>query len=242
MWAIVWFDYLELNCNEISQDMESARPRRMSEVPAVNAAKPIPKASSLFVLSHTNPFRYVLCHSSYFINQSMNEFFSEYSAIRSSIMPTSPMQFLCVFSYHPLCLQLRYCRKRGDIDCKGDRCRTHWTPNQIGTKYSITLITSSRQSSRWRYRWRWERERERGETEGGKGLMGMNRLQVVVYGLILHKGAFCRNAFNLLDILVVAVSLVSFLLKSNAISVVKILRWLKLRESVIVRKSVRINP
>lgn len=54
--------------------------------------------------------------------------------------------------------------------------------------------------------------------------MGMNRLQVVVYGLILHKGAFCRNAFNLLDILVVAVSLVSFLLKSNAISVVKILR------------------
>ncbi|GMR47449.1 hypothetical protein PMAYCL1PPCAC_17643 [Pristionchus mayeri] len=52
-------------------------------------------------------------------------------------------------------------------------------------------------------------------------------LKVVVYGLILHKGAFCRNAFNLLDILVVAVSLVSFLLKSNAISVVKILRVLR---------------
>lgn len=48
--------------------------------------------------------------------------------------------------------------------------------------------------------------------------------QVVVFGLVFHKGSFCRNAFNLLDILVVAVSLVSFVLKSDAISVVKILR------------------
>ncbi|KHJ89212.1 transporter, cation channel family protein [Oesophagostomum dentatum] len=49
-------------------------------------------------------------------------------------------------------------------------------------------------------------------------------LKVVVFGLVFHKGSFCRNAFNLLDILVVAVSLVSFVLKSDAISVVKILR------------------
>lgn len=52
-------------------------------------------------------------------------------------------------------------------------------------------------------------------------------LKVVVYGLMFHKGSFCRNAFNLLDILVVAVSLVSFVLKSDAISVVKILRVLR---------------
>lgn len=52
-------------------------------------------------------------------------------------------------------------------------------------------------------------------------------LKVVVYGLVFHKGSFCRNAFNLLDILVVAVSLVSFVLKSDAISVVKILRVLR---------------
>lgn len=49
----------------------------------------------------------------------------------------------------------------------------------------------------------------------------------MVYGLVLHKGSFCRNAFNLLDILVVAVSLISFVLKSDAISVVKILRVLR---------------
>jgi hypothetical protein len=52
-------------------------------------------------------------------------------------------------------------------------------------------------------------------------------LKVVVYGLVFHKGSFCRNAFNLLDILVVAVSLISFVLKSDAISVVKILRVLR---------------
>ncbi|KAL6738596.1 hypothetical protein Aduo_012128 [Ancylostoma duodenale] len=55
----------------------------------------------------------------------------------------------------------------------------------------------------------------------------MKSFQVVVFGLVFHKGSFCRNAFNLLDILVVAVSLVSFVLKSNAISVVKILRVLR---------------
>ncbi|KRY20598.1 Voltage-dependent calcium channel type D subunit alpha-1 [Trichinella patagoniensis] len=53
------------------------------------------------------------------------------------------------------------------------------------------------------------------------------RNEVLVYGLILHKGSFCRNAFNLLDMLVVGVSLTSFGLKSGAISVVKILRVLR---------------
>ena len=34
--------------------------------------------------------------------------------------------------------------------------------------------------------------------------------KVVAYGFILHPGSFCRSAFNLLDLLVVAVSLISF--------------------------------
>lgn len=33
---------------------------------------------------------------------------------------------------------------------------------------------------------------------------------MTTYGAFLHKGAFCRNYFNLLDLLVVGVSLVSF--------------------------------
>ncbi|XP_056660135.1 voltage-dependent L-type calcium channel subunit alpha-1D isoform X5 [Monodelphis domestica] len=50
---------------------------------------------------------------------------------------------------------------------------------------------------------------------------------MTTFGAFLHKGAFCRNYFNLLDMLVVGVSLVSFGIQSSAISVVKILRVLR---------------
>ncbi|XP_041983617.1 muscle calcium channel subunit alpha-1-like isoform X15 [Aricia agestis] len=49
-------------------------------------------------------------------------------------------------------------------------------------------------------------------------------LKLVTYGLILHEGAFLRSAFNVLDMLVVCVSLISMSFKSGSISVVKILR------------------
>lgn len=49
-------------------------------------------------------------------------------------------------------------------------------------------------------------------------------LKVIAYGVILHKGSFCRSYFNLLDVLVVCVSLISFGFGDGTISVVKILR------------------
>ncbi|XP_055690016.1 muscle calcium channel subunit alpha-1 isoform X4 [Lutzomyia longipalpis] len=52
-------------------------------------------------------------------------------------------------------------------------------------------------------------------------------LKLISYGFIFHKGAFCRSAFNLLDLLVVCVSLISIFFSSGAISVVKILRVLR---------------
>ncbi|XP_057213136.1 voltage-dependent L-type calcium channel subunit alpha-1D isoform X3 [Triplophysa rosa] len=52
-------------------------------------------------------------------------------------------------------------------------------------------------------------------------------LKMMAFGAFLHKGAFCRSYFNLLDLLVVGVSLVSFGIQSSAISVVKILRILR---------------
>uniref|UniRef100_A0A6I8PGJ1 Voltage-dependent L-type calcium channel subunit alpha n=1 Tax=Ornithorhynchus anatinus TaxID=9258 RepID=A0A6I8PGJ1_ORNAN len=52
-------------------------------------------------------------------------------------------------------------------------------------------------------------------------------LQMTAFGAFLHKGSFCRNWFNLLDLLVVSVSLISFGIHSSAISVVKILRVLR---------------
>ncbi|MCI4380806.1 hypothetical protein PGIGA_G00244170 [Pangasianodon gigas] len=52
-------------------------------------------------------------------------------------------------------------------------------------------------------------------------------LKMTVYGAFLHKGSFCRNSFNILDLIVVVVSLMSMGLESSAISVVKILRVLR---------------
>ncbi|XP_006834218.1 PREDICTED: voltage-dependent L-type calcium channel subunit alpha-1S [Chrysochloris asiatica] len=52
-------------------------------------------------------------------------------------------------------------------------------------------------------------------------------LKMITFGAILHKGSFCRNYFNILDLLVVAVSLISMGLESSTISVVKILRVLR---------------
>ena len=37
--------------------------------------------------------------------------------------------------------------------------------------------------------------------------------KIIAYGFIFHPGSFCRNGFNLLDILVVAVSLISFVFR-----------------------------
>uniref|UniRef100_A0A7N9B1X6 Voltage-dependent L-type calcium channel subunit alpha n=1 Tax=Mastacembelus armatus TaxID=205130 RepID=A0A7N9B1X6_9TELE len=52
-------------------------------------------------------------------------------------------------------------------------------------------------------------------------------LKMTTYGAILHKGSFCRNSFNILDLVVVSVSLLSMGMESSAISVVKILRVLR---------------
>ncbi|TKS77574.1 Dihydropyridine-sensitive L-type skeletal muscle calcium channel subunit alpha-1 [Collichthys lucidus] len=52
-------------------------------------------------------------------------------------------------------------------------------------------------------------------------------LKMTVYGAFMHEGSFCRNSFNILDLIVVGVSLLSMGMESSAISVVKILRVLR---------------
>lgn len=52
-------------------------------------------------------------------------------------------------------------------------------------------------------------------------------LKMISYGFIIHDGAFCRSAFNLLDLVVVIASLVSMSFSSGAFSVVKVLRVLR---------------
>ena len=38
-------------------------------------------------------------------------------------------------------------------------------------------------------------------------------MQFIAFGLVLHKGSFLRSPFNILDLLVVAVALISYFLK-----------------------------
>ena len=42
------------------------------------------------------------------------------------------------------------------------------------------------------------------------------RVQTISYGFVLHKDAFCRSGFNLLDLLVVTVALVSYVIPCAA--------------------------
>lgn len=46
---------------EENNEIVGARPRRISHLASQKSQKPIPKASSLFILFHTNPFR-VFCN------------------------------------------------------------------------------------------------------------------------------------------------------------------------------------
>ena len=147
------------------EELVTARPRRMSELPAASTAKPIPKASSLFILSHTNPFR-VFC------NKIVN-----HSYFTNSVL---------------VCILVSSAMLAAEDPLEANSSRNtvlNYFDYFFTTVFTIEIT-----------------------------------LKVVVFGLVFHKGSFCRNAFNLLDILVVAVSLISFVLKSDAISVVKILR------------------
>uniref|UniRef100_A0A914W0S6 Voltage-dependent L-type calcium channel subunit alpha n=1 Tax=Plectus sambesii TaxID=2011161 RepID=A0A914W0S6_9BILA len=154
--------------NEEEEDNGGLTPERILCVGKRHNLKPIPKASSLFILSHTNPFR-VFCNKiinhSYFTN-----------SVLVCILVSSAM----LAAEDPLQAN---------------------SPRNTVLNYFDYLFTSV--------------------------FTVEITLKVVVYGLVWHKGSFCRNAFNLLDILVVAVSLISFVLKSDAISVVKILRVLR---------------
>nr|CAD2160901.1 unnamed protein product [Meloidogyne enterolobii] len=145
-----------------------ARPRRASHLTGQSKQKPIPKASSLFLLSHTNPFRL-------FCNRIIN-----HSYFTNSVLICILVSSAMLAAEDPLQAQ----SYRNTI--------LNYFDYFFTTIFTVEIT-----------------------------------LKVIVYGLVLHKGSFCRNAFNLLDILVVAVSLISFVLKSDAISVVKILRVLR---------------
>ena len=113
---------------------------------------------------------------------------------------------------------------------KGCRCRTEGPLTVLGGEPSGAAaadapgtvsppVLPAPQPSVTSLLFTWARpEMPRGEgwAEGSlepRGLL-MPRLpvspQMTAYGAFLHKGSFCRNYFNILDLLVVSVSLISF--------------------------------
>ncbi|XP_055958149.1 muscle calcium channel subunit alpha-1 [Patella vulgata] len=144
------------------------RPRRMSEIHISDKARPIPKASSLFLFSHTNKFR-VLCHR-----------ICNHSYFRNVVLVCILISSAMLAAEDPL----RSESPRNNILNHFDYFFT--------SVFTIEII-----------------------------------IKIITYGLVLHKESFCRSSFNILDLIVVAVSLISFPLDHEAISVVKILRVLR---------------
>ncbi|XP_044741496.1 muscle calcium channel subunit alpha-1 [Chrysoperla carnea] len=152
----------------MEEEIEGARPRRMSEFNTGSTTQPIPAGSSFFIFSQTNRFRvfcHWLCNHGYFGN-----------LILVCIMISSAML------------------------AAEDPINSNSRRNLILEKfdYFFTSVFTAE-------------------------LL----LKMISYGLILHDGAFCRSAFNVLDLVVVFVSLISIFIKTAAISFVKILRVLR---------------
>ncbi|XP_055999812.1 muscle calcium channel subunit alpha-1-like isoform X9 [Ostrea edulis] len=151
-----------------SQAPSTARPRRMSELHIPEKIKPIPKASSLFILKPSNKFRVIchkICNHPYFGN-----------IVLACILISSGM----LAAEDPL-------------QPKSERnVILNYFDIFFTSVFTVEII-----------------------------------IKVITYGLIMHKGSFCRSFFNILDFTVVGVSIISFVLDNQAISVVKILRVLR---------------
>ncbi|GLV39288.1 Ca[2+]-channel protein alpha[[1]] subunit D [Carabus blaptoides fortunei] len=165
---VCYDEQMENQDEEVEVNMNTARPRRLSEISIKKSIRSIPVGSAFFIFSHTNRFRvfcHWLCNHSYFGNIILGCIMIS-SALLTAEDPINSKsyrnQVLLIFDYFFTAI------------------------------FTVELF-----------------------------------LKMVSYGFILHDGAFLRSAFNLLDLVVVCVSLISTFFSHGAISVVKILRVLR---------------
>ncbi|KAM4738208.1 LOW QUALITY PROTEIN: voltage-dependent L-type calcium channel subunit alpha-1D [Anableps anableps] len=193
------------------------RPQRLSELTMKEKTPPIPEGSAFFIFSSTNPFR-VLCHKLInhqiftnlilvFIMLSSVSLAAEdpirnFSA-RNIILGYFDYAFTAIFTVEILLKVNVLC-----VLCCAVLGRASVTLCAYVTLIAFQILGYA-----------------------DYVFTSMFTFEILVkmtaFGAFLHKGAFCRNYFNLLDLLVVGVSLVSFGIQSSAISVVKILRVLR---------------
>ncbi|XP_067614168.1 muscle calcium channel subunit alpha-1 [Eurosta solidaginis] len=189
------------NEQEDDDDFITARPRRMSEVNTATKIMPIPEGSSFFIMSHKN---------------------RKLSKCKDNLKTkTKNKQIVCAIRTIP----------SGDRECQF-RVFCHWLCNHsnFGNVILCCIMFSSAMLA--------AEDPLRSDADRNKVLNKFDYfftgvftiellLKLISYGFVLHDGAFCRSAFNLLDLLVVCVSLISIQSSSNAISFVKILRVLR---------------
>ncbi|KAF3816485.1 hypothetical protein GH733_014658 [Mirounga leonina] len=177
------------------------RPRPLSELHLKEKAVPMPEASAFFIFSPNNRFR-LQCHrivnDTIFTNLIL--FFILLSSI--SLAAEDPVQHTSfrnhILFYFDIVFTTIFTI---EIALKGSRS-------------DQALIPVSGRGSQ--------------ELPDYMKIYSVKPLSMMTaYGAFLHKGSFCRNYFNILDLLVVSVSLISFGIQSSAINVVKILRVLR---------------
>ncbi|KAM6925423.1 LOW QUALITY PROTEIN: voltage-dependent L-type calcium channel subunit alpha-1D [Xenentodon cancila] len=193
------------------------RPQRLSELTIKEKTPPIPEGSAFFIFSSTNPFR-VLCHKliNHQIFTNLILVFIMLSSV--SLAAEDPIRnfsarniILGYFDYAFTAIFTVEILLKVNVLCV--LCCAVLGRASVTLRAYVTLIAS--------------------QILGYADYVFTSMftfeilIKMTAFGAFLHKGAFCRNYFNLLDLLVVGVSLVSFGIQSSAISVVKILRVLR---------------
>uniref|UniRef100_H2YSX2 Voltage-dependent L-type calcium channel subunit alpha n=1 Tax=Ciona savignyi TaxID=51511 RepID=H2YSX2_CIOSA len=175
------------------------RPRRMSELNLKQKKSPMPVATSFFVFSHTNPFR---CWCYFIANNNIfnNGIFVCIMLSSVALACEDPIDSKADLNEVLNAKLLNLGEKL--LDLGGKLLNLGGKLLNLGEKLYFDYVFT--------------------------GIFTAEIiLKMVAYGVILHKGSFCRSLFNLLDLLVVAVSLISILGNSDGFSVVKILRVLR---------------
>nr|CAD7401311.1 unnamed protein product [Timema poppensis] len=219
--------------HDLDEDGVSARPRRLSEFNMGNTAQPIPQATSFFIFSQSNRFRvfcHWLCNHSYFGNLILASIMissamlaaedplnstggrNDKSFALSKENTTGYAENICLqVSAHNYC-----CHLHMHIPTFMDGTNAHTTSYCLG---GFVLLDAHYLEDR--------NVLSKFDNVFTTIFTIEISLKMISYGFVLHDGAFCRSAFNLLDLLVVFVSLVATFIRGSAISVVKILRVLR---------------
>ncbi|KAH1030030.1 hypothetical protein HUJ05_003169 [Dendroctonus ponderosae] len=210
--------------NGLEEPKDSARPRRLSEVAIVKKVKPIPKGNAFFIFSYKNRTEQESAErcddleTTIYISRyetRANNGDEEGSKVgarprriseikqNSQKVPIPPASSFFVFSP----------TNRFRVLC-------HWLCNHsyFSNIILVCILVSSALLAL---------EDPIPDKDNKKAEAIELFLKTISYGCILHKGAFFRSAFNVLDLVVVCVSLVSIFNSQGAMSVVKILRVLR---------------